>query len=267
MIVGYSRAVLKLFLFTILTIVVVGSQTIILAFYRGQNSYIIPLLWQKGVRNIFGIKLIVDGMPERQRHTLFVSNHMSYIDIPVIGSFIMGSFVARGDMSRWPIFGYMGKMQQTIYISRERQDAEKGKASIEKILADGKNLIIFAEGTSTNGAQVLPFKSSLFSLALKNPSGKPLLVQPITISLLEVDGQPAIDDARDLYAWHRDMDMEIWPHIWRFAQKKGATIKITFHEPRDAAHYTDRKALCHDCYNDVSQHLEVPGLAVSTKAA
>ena len=245
------RAIFRLFLFALISAFVVGSQTIILPFYRGPKSYWLPVFWQWGIRRAFGIKLIVKGTPVKNRQTLYVSNHISYFDIPVVGSLVMGSFIARGDMTKWPLFGYMGKMQQTIYISRERNDALEGKNALEEKLKDGANLIIFAEGTSSDGSKVLPFKSSLFSLAIDNPVGKPLAVQPITISLLDVAGQPAVTCAvRDLYTWHGDMTL--WSHIWQFAKLKGATVEVKFHAPRDAATYNDRKALCGDCYNDVS---------------
>lgn len=245
------RAIVRFILFALISAFVVGSQTIILPFYRGPKSYWLPVFWQWGIRKSFGIKVIVKGQPVKDCQTLYVGNHLSYFDIPVIGSLVMGSFVARGDMSRWPLFGYMGKMQQTIYISRDRNDALEGKNALEKKLKDGANLIIFAEGTSSDGSKVLPFKSSLFSLAIDSPTGKPLAVQPVTISLLEVAGQPAVTSAvRDLYAWHSDM--VLWPHIWQFAKLSGAVVEVKFHPPRDAAAYKDRKTLCNDCYNDVS---------------
>ncbi|MBI4032033.1 MAG: 1-acyl-sn-glycerol-3-phosphate acyltransferase [Proteobacteria bacterium] len=255
---GTARAVFRLFLLAILTVVVVGTQTLLLPFYRGKYSYLMPIFWQWGTCKIFGVEVIVRSAPVKGRQIIYVSNHLSYLDIPALGSVVMGSFVARGDMSRWPLIGYMGKMQQTVYISRERQDAAAGKEAIEKVLRDGNSLMIFAEGTSSDGSKVLPFKSSLFSLALENPTGKPLPVQPITISLLEVNGKSAVTtEIRDQYAWHRDMTLP--PHIWQFARfRRGAKVAITFHPVREAAGYSDRKALCNDCYNDVAGGLMLP---------
>lgn len=253
-----ARAVTRIFLLILLTLFVVGSQTLILPFYRGPASYIIPWLWQSGVRRIFGIRVTVEGKPARDRQTLYISNHLSYLDIPVVGSFVFGAFIARGDLSRWPVFGYMSKMQQTVFISRNPKDAAAAKNMLDDLIQRGTNLIIFAEGTSTDGSAVLPFKSSLFGLALDNASGKPLQVQPVTISLLEADGKSATSSAvRDLYAWHGDMTLP--PHIWQAALSKGAHIHVRFHPPRDAGAYTDRKKLCQDCYEDVSRSLIVPG--------
>ena len=121
------------------------------------------------------------------------------------------------------------------------------------MIADGKNLIMFAEGTSTDGAQVLPFKTAFFSLATDNSEGRKLTVQPMTIALLAVDRRPALTSAdRDLYAWHRDMTMPLAPHFWRLAKLRGATVLVRFHPPREAADYPDRKALAAACQEDVA---------------
>lgn len=257
-----ARLAFRVMAFIALCIMVIGIQSILLKFYRGPKSYIVPWLWQNGIRKSFGIKVIVEGTPVRDRQTLYVGNHLSYLDIPVVGSFVFGSFIARGDLARWPLFGLLSKTQQTVFISRERKDAAREKDAIEQLIREGKNLIIFAEGTSSDGSSVLPFKSSLFGLALSrdNPAHKPMTVQPFTISLLAVDGRPATGNTvRDQYAWHGDMTLP--PHIKSFARLRGATIKLTFHPPRDAALYNDRKALCQDCYNDVARGLALPPLA------
>lgn len=256
-----AQAVFRIFLMSLVTGFVVGTQTLLLPFYRGRLSYVLPLLWQKSACLIFNIRIRREGRPLKGRQVLYIGNHLSYLDIPAIGSLVMGSFVARGDLAHWPLFGYMGKMQQTIYISRTPQDAARGKAALEARLREGKNLIIFAEGTSSPGTTVLPFKSSLFSLALENPAPQPLAVQPFTISLIEADGRAPGDPAvRDLYAWHGDMTLE--PHIWAFAKSRGARILVRFHEPLEAASYQDRKSLCRDCHDAVAGGLVVPeGLA------
>ena len=115
------------------------------------------------------------------------------------------------------------------------------------MIAERKNLIIFPEGTSSSGAGVLPFKSSFFSLAYDDP-GRKITVQPVTITVLEMDGRAATDDqaVRDIYAWHGDMDL--MPHMWRLAQLKGGTVQVEFHPPLEAADFPDRKALCAACF-------------------
>ena len=129
------------------------------------------------------------------------------------------------------------------------------------MLAEGKSLIIFPEGTSSDGRDVLPFKSSLFSIALGEQAQKQeLFVQPVTVSLLAVNGaEPTAQDIRDLYAWHGDMTLP--PHLWQFAKSRGATIKLTFHPPYRAATFDDRKVLANKCQNDVLNGLHPSPIA------
>ena len=259
---GLVRAIVRLFLLAVMTILVVGFQHILFIFHRGKFSYIVPQWWQSGARCILGVKVVLEGKPCHKSQALYVGNHLSYIDIPLVGSFVRGSFVARGDLSGWPLLGQMALAQQTVFISRKREDAVAGKDALETVLKGGKSIIVFAEGTSSDGSRILPFKSSLFTLALNNPGGRPLMVQPFTISLLSVHGVPAdTQSVRDQYAWYGDMTLP--PHMWAFLKGKGAVVKLTFHKPRDAAEYTDRKTLCQDCYNDVVSGLVTDGLAKS----
>ena len=247
---GKIKAIIRLILLALLSIAVMISQTIILSVYRGPASYLIPILWERGARRIFGVKIITVGKPVCDRQVIYMSNHLSYIDIPVLGSLVYGSFVARGDVRQWPIWGYLGSMQQTVYISRDPKHIAREKPKLDKMIADGKNLIIFPEGTSSNGAGVLPFKSSFFSLAYDDPNRK-ITIQPVTITVLEMDGKPAAHDqaVRDIYAWYGEMDL--MPHMWRLAQLKGGTVQVEFHAPHEAANYPDRKALCAACETDV----------------
>lgn len=260
------RIIWRAFLFILITIPVVISQSAVLFLTKTKGAYAIPFLWQNGVRRIFGIEMIIEGKPAHDDQVLFVGNHLSYLDIPLVGSVVKASFVARGDLSGWPVFGYLARLQQTIFISRKREDALAGRELLETSLTQGKSLIIFAEGTSSNGAQILPFKSSLFGLAYDNPTGKHLPVQPFTISLLEIDGKPvASDTQRDLYAWHSDMTLP--DHILAFAGRRGAKLKVTFHPPLDSDAFKNRKDLCRAAEQLVRNGLLLPEAASATQNA
>lgn len=254
------RLVWRLFLFTLICVLITITQWPLLRFTRGPKAFILPRLWQRAATRIFGVKVRVHGTPYDASQTLYVSNHVSYIDIPALGSIIKGIFIARGDLAGWPVFGFLGSLQQTAYISRDRKNARAEKENLERLIREGQNLILFAEGTSTDGAQVMPFKSSLFSLVF-DESGAPLdiVIQPVTIAVASVDGQKVENGpgpVRDRYAWHGDMDLE--PHLLQLARGKGAVVDITFHPPRRPAAYGgDRKALTADCYNDVCSALPV----------
>ncbi|MCD8525686.1 MAG: 1-acyl-sn-glycerol-3-phosphate acyltransferase [Alphaproteobacteria bacterium] len=218
----------------------------------GNPAYILPRLWHKLICRTFGIKIVVQGTPHTQSQTVFVGNHLSYLDIPVIGSVLKTSFVSKKEVANWPVFGYLAKLQQTGFIDRSRSAALNERSAIGAMMREGKNLVIFPEGTSTDGREVLPFKSSLFSLMLQDEQPG-LIIQPFTIRMELVDGQvPETQDTRDIYSWHRDMDTELPVHLWRFAFSRGAVITLAFHTPFAANSYSDRKELAKICQKQVA---------------
>ena len=119
----------RFLLFTLLSAFVIPTMTIWLQFDRGPKSYYLTQFWQWGVAKIFGLRVVVEGTPYTGEQTIYVSNHISYLDIPVIGSILRASFVAKEELEHWPVFGYFSKMQQTAFISRNRVDAAKEKNS------------------------------------------------------------------------------------------------------------------------------------------
>lgn len=248
-------AICKLALFFMLCVLVVPLQMLVLLFHKGAGAYVIPQIWHKGVCAIFGLKITISGTPETGRQVLYVSNHLSYLDIPVIGTVLRASFVAKKDVARWPVFGFLSKLQQTAFIDRARGAAAKEANALDSMLERGKSLIVFPEGTSTDGREVLPFKSSLFSLALQG-NEKSLAIQPFTIRALSINGKaPDTQALRDIYAWHRDMQTELPTHLWLFALSKGAHIHLTFHDIVLPADFGDRKTLANACFEAVSMDI------------
>ena len=257
---GNLRATIKFSLFAIWTLLLVPPQMLIKLFHNGKYSFLIPKLWHKGMRHVFGIKYEIRGKQNTGRQTLYMCNHLSYLDIPVLGSIITGSFVAKSEVEGWPIFGFLAKLQQTAFIERKRTAIAGAKSAIEKTLGDGRSLILFPEGTSTSGIIVKPFKSSLFSLAEVN--GKSLDIQPVTITILETDGRPSRTQAEnDLYAWPLEMETPMPVHFWAFGKMRGAKLIITFHDPIRTDATMDRKDLAKACHDSVSKGLETTRLA------
>jgi 1-acyl-sn-glycerol-3-phosphate acyltransferase len=250
--IGSLRAVLKIILMIVWTLPLVATQCIVLMFHKGPGSYYVPQLWHNGIAFIIGLKTEVRGEKFSSAQTIFVGNHLSYLDIFCLGSILRASFVAKEDIAHWPVIGFLSKVQQTAFISRSSDQAKKVANSLATMLAAGKGLILFPEGTSTHGRTVLPFKSSLFSLVRDETTGKALLVQPFTISILETDDKPLDDTStasRDLYAWYGDMDFG--PHFWKFLTCKGAKIQITIHPVLQPQPDQDRKILAKTTWNTV----------------
>lgn len=247
------RAWAKIILFFAWTFAIVPAQIILLIFYRGPGAYYIPQFWHKGVCRIMGLKYEIVGTPDTSHQTIFISNHISDLDIPIIGSVIRASFVAKSEVASWPVLGWLARVQQTAFISRASKDAMKVKNALDTMLNEGKSLILFPEGTSHDGSTVLPFKSSLFSLVLQERPGKPALrIQPFTLQIIEREGRPIQDQAdRDYYAYYGDI--EFGPHMWGFITGKGATIRLTFHPVITLTGTENRKDLAALTHKIVSQ--------------
>jgi len=249
-------ALIKILAFFVLSLFIVPTQLLVLCFTKGPAAYILPQLWHKGVCFIFRIKVQILGTPTKKTQTLYVSNHLSYLDIPAIATAIKASFVAKKDVASWPVFGFLSKLQQTAFIERSRGAAAKEAGALDTMLSAGKSLIVFPEGTSTDGQSVLPFKSSLFSLALKDTE-KPLQIQPFSIQVLRVNGElPTTQELRDIYAWHRDMDTELPAHLWLFAKSRGAQLVLNFQPVIVSSTFKDRKTLAKHCHEAVSNGVE-----------
>lgn len=190
-----------------------------------------------------------------QNHTVYVGNHLSYIDIPLLGSFLNATFVAKDDVKKWPILGVLATLAKTVFISRAPEKATSAIHQIHDMINQNRSLILFPEGTSTRGKTVLPFKSSLFQIFLSDQIKEPLLIQPFTIIPIEGNNF-ALRTTLDLdkYAWYDDMKLE--PHLWQLAKSRGVKVRIIFHTPYKTSNFNDRKKLAAACFDDVSNGLQ-----------
>ncbi len=249
-------AALKIVALAIWSVPLVLMQIVALWFIKGRAAYCIPRIWHCGVAAILGLKVEIRGNIIHNTQLIYISNHLSYLDIPVIGTALKASFIAKEDIAHWPVIGYLCRMQQTAFISRNSRHAKKVAGALEDMLDEGKSLILFPEGTSSVGTSVLPFKSSLFSLLEPKESAPPLPIQPFILELVSVNGEPATAANRDLYSWYGDMDFA--PHIWVFLKNKGATVRLTFLDVIQPPSPFDRKVLCKTVEERITSGLKTP---------
>ena len=249
-------AIFKILVFLVVCLLTFISQGTMYLFFRNSKGfYTAPRLFHKYTCLIFGVKVKIAGTPEEQKDVVFVGNHLSYIDIPAIGQSLSACFISKADVKSWPIFGPLASISDTIFIERTRSAAVKCIADIKDSLLRGRPLILFPEGTSSSGRQVLPFKSSIFDLFLKEELKEKLVVQPFTVTLTKTNGKDVeTQEDFDLYAWHGDM--EFGPHFWQLAQTKGAELLVTFHPSLAAKDYDSRKKYAQDCERAVSEGLK-----------
>jgi len=213
-----------------------------------RQPYIVSRYFHKLFSIIAGISIRIHGKPVHSFPVLFVSNHLSYLDIPVLGSVLEGRFVAKSEVAGWPFFGTLAKIQDTIFVERKPSRAAEQCIQMKQIVRS-QNLILFAEGTSTDGSVVLPFKSSLFGMVENFPGAKEVPVQPITIAFTRIDGRPILPEERGLYAW---LDISLLKHLWTAFTCKGFTVDVVFHPPLLMKDFPTRKLLALKCQEAVA---------------
>ena len=145
---------------------------------------------------------------------LIVANHTGWLDIVIFSAVAPISFVAKSEVGSWPFFGTLARLQRTVFVERTRR-SQTGEArdSISARLAQGDTLVLFPEGTSSDGNSVLPFKSALLGAAESVlADGHHVTVQPVSTAYTGSHGIPMGREARPLYAWYGDM--ELVPHLW-----------------------------------------------------
>ena len=191
---------IRVVIFLFLTMVLLPFQTIIILFLR-DYSYLIPSFFHFLCSKIFGIRIKIFGKISKHSPTLFISNHASYLDILILGSLLKTSFVAKKEVSKWPLLGILAKLQNTIFIDRKIASVKKQKNKVLNHLNMKKNLVIFPEGTSSDGNKVLPFKSSLFNI-FENKKNSKIYIQPIAIVYKKVNGILIKKKMREKITWH-----------------------------------------------------------------
>ena len=242
---------LRLIIFLLLTLALLPFQFIIVFFIKNY-AYIIPYFYHKICLRIFGIKIKTFGKVSINSPILLISNHASYLDIIILGSLFKTSFIAKKEISKWPLLGILAKLQNTIFIDRRVSSLKKQENQIIKHLNEKKNLVIFPEGTSSDGNRVLPFKSSLFNIFEKNLNSK-ILVQTITIVYKKINGIPMNRIERKNITWHSNMDLI--PNIFNVLKKLSIEVEIIFNDEFLPSKEYDRKKLALHCWEKINYNL------------
>ena len=241
----------RLAIYLALTLVLMPVQALGLVFRRPWTASL-PRFYHRWCCRILGLRVRRIGRPTKSRPVLFAANHISYLDITVFGSLIAGSFIAKSEVASWPLFGWLARLQRSVFIDRRVRSTAEQRDSIAARLAAREALILFPEGTSSDGNRVLPFKSALFSVADHAATG-PVTVQPVSIAYTRLDGLPIGRGLRPLFAWYGSMSMA--PHLWTMLGLGAVEIIVEFHPPTTLADCGSRKALARYCQERVATGL------------
>jgi lyso-ornithine lipid O-acyltransferase len=223
---------------------------LLLLLLRSPGRKFLPRFYHRLTCRIIGLDVEQRGERSTAHPTLFVSNHTSYLDIPVLGSLIIGSFVAKTEVGSWPVFGWLSKMQRTVYVDRRRGTTHKQRDELQRRLDAGDSLILFPEGTSNDGNAVLPFRSALLSVAEREARGEKLTVQPVSITYTKLNALPMGYRNRAYVAWYGDMTLGA--HLWAFTRLGRARVVVEFHPPVLISDFRSRKELTQHCYDTIA---------------
>jgi 1-acyl-sn-glycerol-3-phosphate acyltransferase len=207
---------------------------VLFIFLPGKPKVWLPRLYWAGCCWCLGLRVRMLGAPmARGLPVIFVGNHSSWLDIPVLGSRLPACFIAR--------------LGRTVFVSRKAATAARENADIRRRLSEGDNLVLFPEGTTSDGARVMPFRSAFLAVA---ESSLPHMLQPVTLVYDQLDYLPARREDRTLFAWFGDMDLA--SHFSRLARHRGLRATIVLHPPIDPKGGLSRKQLAQLTWHQVA---------------
>lgn len=231
------------------TLVGIGITAFVFPFTNKSWRLALTQWWCKSLLNCFNIKVITHGKtPDpNTSNSMFVANHISWVDIHSISSIIPLRFIAKIEVESWPVFGYLVSKSGTLFINRNiRKDASRIIEITTKSLADGDNVCFFPEGTTTDGTHILPFKSSIVQAAI-NTNAK---IFPVAIFYPLPDGKPNIEAA---YAGETTMPES----MLKILKLKKPIVELHFLAPIDCEGHT-RQLATKLAFEAINAKLELP---------
>ncbi len=254
-------AIARLMAFFVGTITLVLMHTI---WYILTRRLDVTMWFHKMCCVIFNIKIkqVGENAHRKNHPVIYLCNHDSYLDIIVLGSFLDGCFVAKSEVASWPGFGFLAKLQKTIFIKRDKSAIMQSRQAIATAMDKDFDIILFPEGTSTDGFDVMQFKAGLLGIFFpddKSQAGNyevidQALIQPVAIKHTKINNEvvtPDRRDLRDLYAWYGDMDLA--PHLWDFAHTKSCTVEVHMLAPLSTKDFVHRFDIANAAQDRVSK--------------
>lgn len=232
------------------TIVALGLLTLVLAPYQAfahasgwVDPTAAPRLWYRLAAHVLRLRIQTFGQVETGRPLLIASNHISWTDVIVLGSVFKGSFIAKGEVGTWPVVGHLARLQGTILVDRQnKRSSGKQVSELAAQLAGGRAMLLFAEGTTSDGTSLLPFKTTLFGAArsaITEAGAAEVLIQPVAIAYTRLGGLPMGRRSRGLLAWTGDE--ALLPHLKRLLTLPPIHVELHWGEPVVFTASTDRK--------------------------
>ena len=225
--------VLRLGVVAILVAALVPVQILALRF-RWRLAQVLPLRFHRLLLRLVRVRIDVTGTPPAPgTATLLLSNHVSWLDIPVLAAILPLSFIAKSEIAGWPVIGFLATLQRCIFIERARKAATaEVNTLVAQRLGAGDAIVLFPEGTTGDGIRLLPFRSSLVGAAraaLVAHTVEAIRLQPVAIAYRRRRGLPVTRREMPDIAWYGDTDLA--PHLAQFIRGGPVDVAIHFGEP------------------------------------
>jgi 1-acyl-sn-glycerol-3-phosphate acyltransferase len=241
------RATFILILVFTLVLIALPFQLLAMAL-NSRAQRMIPHLFQRALCALAGVRIREVGQRCATSPTLILSNHVSWLDICVISALTPVVFIAKSEVAGWPVFGWLSKLQRTIFIDRKaRHRTGEATKEIGERMLDGDAVVLFAEGTSSDGLRILPFRSALIGAvhhALGNSAHRTVNVQPMAVTYVGFGGVPVGRELRDHVAWYGDADL--LPHFLGIFAAGAVDVTVSWGEPVATDLAADRKEIARD---------------------
>jgi len=246
------RFVLVLICLLPITILLLPIQFIAVKLQLGLRKKI-PLLWHRLALKLVGMNVVVKGNPPTHGSLFIVANHVSWTDIPVMGSIMELCFIAKQEVDELPGARTLARMQRTVFVKREEKNAvgEQVNEITQRILA-GDVMVLFGEGSTGDGSHIGEFKSSLLGAAQYAITGggvKEVIIQPVSIAYTGLQGMPLGRFTRSNTAWCGDLDLA--PHALYIMLKSAWDVEVTFGEPIRFDEHTNRRKVASEVREQV----------------
>ena len=202
-----------------------------------------PRLFLKIAAFAFGARVNIVGTPIK-RDVFFISNHLSWIDIAILGGHSGTAFVSKEEIGNWPIIGWLCRLNDTVFVSRsDRMGIAQQINQLRDALEQTWAITIFPEGTTSDGSGLLPFKAPLLKVLETPPPG--IMVQPIFLNYQE--------NALEI-SWTGDESAPA--NAWKVLTRRSSfLVEVHFLEPFDPDHYSCRKEIAAEARRRIAEPL------------
>ncbi|MCX7315977.1 MAG: lysophospholipid acyltransferase family protein [Hyphomicrobiales bacterium] len=231
--------------FALITLVLAPFQWLFISIRHGWARSL-PLFYHRMICRLMGVSIKSQGTIRHDQPMLILSNHVSWIDIVVLSAVMPLSFIAKSEVAGWPVFGLLARLQRTVFVDRERRaKTRQTNQELGQRLTEGDAIVLFAEGTTSDGLRILPFRSPLVGAAREALLGQhpdhEIMIQPVCLLYTHRNGLRLSRTDMPHIGWYGDMDL--LPHLSTVITAGPLDVLVAFGKPIAFSANSDRKLI------------------------